>query len=234
MGNSASLIDASATVDPTARLGLGCLIKQGAVVEADAVLGAGVVVGERAFIGKGANLHSAVKVGTDAVVEAGAKVGAGTTILEHAIVGKSCIVGVGVFIQAHGEVGANSTLGTGVVVEAHTRVAEGRVVSAGARVRANSIPLGDTAASALHACERAPLLEVDARGSDEGSGKPVCALVIIDVQNDYISGTLALKEAPAGHEGYEVIPVINELASTAQFDHVFVSLSWHPFEHVRP
>ena len=41
--------------------------------------------------------------------------------------------------------------------------------------------------------------------------KPVRALLIIDVQNDFISGTLSLKSCPAGADGARVVPVSNRL-----------------------
>ena len=61
--------------------------------------------------------------------------------------------------------------------------------------------------------------------------KPVHALLIIDVQNDFIDGTLALKNCPAGQDGAAVVPVINKLRSSVPFDAVAISLDWHPHEH---
>lgn len=61
--------------------------------------------------------------------------------------------------------------------------------------------------------------------------KPVSALMVVDVQNDFISGTLATNEGPAKHEGTEVIAPINNLLDTVNFDAVFYSLDWHPIEH---
>ena len=60
---------------------------------------------------------------------------------------------------------------------------------------------------------------------------PVRALLIIDVQNDFIAGSLALKSCPAGQDGAKVVPVINELRSSIAFDHVAISLDWHPKDH---
>ena len=54
---------------------------------------------------------------------------------------------------------------------------------------------------------------------------PVRALVIIDVQNDFIDGTLPV----AG--GAEIVPVINRLRETMDFDVVAISQDWHPQEH---
>ena len=41
--------------------------------------------------------------------------------------------------------------------------------------------------------------------------KPKSALVVVDVQNDFISGSLAIKNCPAGQNGEEVVPPINTL-----------------------
>ena len=50
------------------------------------------------------------------------------------------------------------------------------------------------------------------------------ALIIVDVQNDFLpGGTLAVKE------GDVVIPVINNLQS--KFDLVVATQDWHPFDH---
>eukprot|EP00730_Choanoeca_flexa_P001407 TRINITY_DN10621_c0_g1_i3.p1 TRINITY_DN10621_c0_g1~~TRINITY_DN10621_c0_g1_i3.p1 ORF type:complete len:235 (+),score=49.00 TRINITY_DN10621_c0_g1_i3:421-1125(+) len=58
------------------------------------------------------------------------------------------------------------------------------------------------------------------------------ALVIIDVQNDFISGSLALSKCPAKEDGAAVVPVINELRAKGGFDRIFVSKDWHPQDHV--
>lgn len=67
--------------------------------------------------------------------------------------------------------------------------------------------------------------------SDEKS-RPVNALLIIDVQNDFISGSLALRNCPSQHNGEEVVPVINELLNTIDFDVVVYSFDWHPENHI--
>lgn len=58
------------------------------------------------------------------------------------------------------------------------------------------------------------------------------ALVIVDVQNDFIDGSLALINAPAGQDGVEVIPSINDLLETCQFDAVVYTKDWHPVDHI--
>jgi len=54
---------------------------------------------------------------------------------------------------------------------------------------------------------------------------PVRCLLVIDVQNDFISGTLAVKAAE------QVVPVINQMRKDLHFDVVAVSKDWHPHTH---
>ena len=64
------------------------------------------------------------------------------------------------------------------------------------------------------------------------SVRPVNALLIIDVQNDFISGSLSLRNCPSKHNGEEVVPVINQLLQTIPFDVVVYSHDWHPTDHI--
>jgi nicotinamidase/pyrazinamidase len=50
------------------------------------------------------------------------------------------------------------------------------------------------------------------------------ALLIVDVQNDFISGTMAIPGSPS------ILPIINRLI--AQFQHVIVAHDWHPPGHI--
>lgn len=61
---------------------------------------------------------------------------------------------------------------------------------------------------------------------------PVSALLVVDVQNDFISGTLAIKRCEAAQEGSDVIPVINSMLQKVPFDHVVYSLDWHTPDHI--
>ncbi|CAF1512176.1 unnamed protein product, partial [Didymodactylos carnosus] len=62
--------------------------------------------------------------------------------------------------------------------------------------------------------------------------KPVSALVIVDVQNDFISGSLALHSCPANHQGEEVVPIINRVLTNVRFDVVAYTYDWHPHNHI--
>lgn len=60
---------------------------------------------------------------------------------------------------------------------------------------------------------------------------PRNALLIVDVQNDFIDGTLSLKNCPSKQNGAEVVPCINNIVDTVPFDVVAYSLDWHPEDH---
>ncbi|XP_071639161.1 uncharacterized protein Naam isoform X2 [Temnothorax longispinosus] len=62
--------------------------------------------------------------------------------------------------------------------------------------------------------------------------RPKSAFLIVDVQNDFITGSLNIKQCAAQHDGSEVIDPINRLLETVPFDAVFYSLDWHPVDHV--
>ena len=55
--------------------------------------------------------------------------------------------------------------------------------------------------------------------------KPTDALLVIDVQNDFMpGGALAVKDGDA------IVPLINTLAK--KFDHVILTQDWHPPQHI--
>ncbi|GAV05919.1 hypothetical protein RvY_15975 [Ramazzottius varieornatus] len=60
---------------------------------------------------------------------------------------------------------------------------------------------------------------------------PRNALLVIDIQNDFITGSLALKNAPAKQDGAEVVPIANQLIGLGQFQDVVYSQDWHPSDH---
>lgn len=62
--------------------------------------------------------------------------------------------------------------------------------------------------------------------------KPISAFVIVDVQNDFITGSLSLSRCPAGQDGAEVVPIINKLLDTVPFDLVVYTKDWHPENHI--
>jgi len=62
--------------------------------------------------------------------------------------------------------------------------------------------------------------------------KPRSALIVVDVQNDFISGSLSISNCPAGHNGEEVVNPINYMLDTVPFTMCCYSLDWHPTDHV--
>jgi exosome complex component RRP4 len=62
--------------------------------------------------------------------------------------------------------------------------------------------------------------------------KHVNALLIVDVQYDFIDGTLALKNCPSQHQGEHVIPIINKLLNDIHFDVVVYTQDWHTIDHI--
>ncbi|KAG8187525.1 hypothetical protein JTE90_019955 [Oedothorax gibbosus] len=62
--------------------------------------------------------------------------------------------------------------------------------------------------------------------------QPVTALIIVDVQNDFIDGSLAMKNCPAKQDGNEIVPIINNLLESVNFDIVVYSIDCHPEDHI--
>ncbi|XP_039249199.2 nicotinamidase-like [Styela clava] len=65
-----------------------------------------------------------------------------------------------------------------------------------------------------------------------GNATKKTALIVVDVQNDFISGSLALCNCPSKHKGEEVVPKINELVELPFWDLVVYSKDWHPPNHI--
>ncbi|XP_072753710.1 nicotinamidase [Anoplolepis gracilipes] len=61
---------------------------------------------------------------------------------------------------------------------------------------------------------------------------PVNVLLVVDVQNDFIDGTLALRKCGFGQEGVEVIEPINRLLKNGRWTKVIYSQDWHPEDHI--
>ena len=53
------------------------------------------------------------------------------------------------------------------------------------------------------------------------------ALIIVDPQNDFCEG------GPLGVTGsMNIFPIINHLRKNGGFDHIFMTLDWHPDNHM--
>lgn len=62
--------------------------------------------------------------------------------------------------------------------------------------------------------------------------QPNSALIVVDVQNDFLDGNLALRNCPAGQDGLGVIPAINSVLDTVNFELVVYTRDWHPADHI--
>lgn len=61
--------------------------------------------------------------------------------------------------------------------------------------------------------------------------QPRAALIVANVQNDFIDGCLALRMCQAREEGHDVVPVINWMRHTCNFDMVAIAAESHPKKH---
>lgn len=58
------------------------------------------------------------------------------------------------------------------------------------------------------------------------------ALIVVDVQNDFISGSLSISASPAGQNGFRVVPIIQKMLETVKFDLIVFTQDWHPKNHI--
>ncbi|XP_012528196.1 nicotinamidase isoform X1 [Monomorium pharaonis] len=61
---------------------------------------------------------------------------------------------------------------------------------------------------------------------------PINVLLVVDVQNDFIDGTLALRKCGYGQEGSEVVEPINRILKDGHWDKVIYTQDWHPENHI--
>ena len=62
--------------------------------------------------------------------------------------------------------------------------------------------------------------------------KPKNALLVMDLQNDFISGSLSISKFKAKHDGYEILSLINNLIKKQTFDVTVYTQDWHPPDHI--
>uniref|UniRef100_A0AC35UHS2 Isochorismatase domain-containing protein n=1 Tax=Rhabditophanes sp. KR3021 TaxID=114890 RepID=A0AC35UHS2_9BILA len=58
------------------------------------------------------------------------------------------------------------------------------------------------------------------------------ALIVVDVQNDFVDGSLSILDAPAKQNPYEIIEPINNLIDRDLFGLVICTKDWHPEAHI--
>ncbi|XP_077503438.1 uncharacterized protein LOC144113920 [Amblyomma americanum] len=61
---------------------------------------------------------------------------------------------------------------------------------------------------------------------------PKWALIVVDVQNDFITGTLSVKNLAEKQDPEGIVPVINDLAENLPWELVVYSQDWHPPDHI--
>lgn len=54
----------------------------------------------------------------------------------------------------------------------------------------------------------------------------ISALIIVDIQNDFCHGSMAIDDAAS------IIPKINSIRRSGKFKHIFRTRDWHPRDHV--
>ncbi|CAF0875369.1 unnamed protein product [Adineta ricciae] len=72
----------------------------------------------------------------------------------------------------------------------------------------------------------------DHKIKNKNSTQEISSLIVVDVQNCFISGNLALIDSPAKQEGADVVPIINHLLQTVSFDVIIYTHDWHPTDHI--
>lgn len=65
-----------------------------------------------------------------------------------------------------------------------------------------------------------------AKHRKKSQDQAVAALIIIDVQNDFFEGEMAVENA------HQIIPIINKLRKNKLFKYVFQARDWHPKGHI--
>lgn len=61
---------------------------------------------------------------------------------------------------------------------------------------------------------------------------PKWALIVVDVQNDFITGTLSVKNLAENRDPESIVPVINGLVENLPWELVVYSQDWHPADHI--
>ena len=58
------------------------------------------------------------------------------------------------------------------------------------------------------------------------------ALIVVDYQNDFVSGSLAVGQGPARQDPLAILPNLNKLLSMTDFAMTVLTYDWHPPEHI--
>ncbi|CEF59614.1 Isochorismatase-like domain and EF-hand domain and EF-hand domain pair-containing protein [Strongyloides ratti] len=58
------------------------------------------------------------------------------------------------------------------------------------------------------------------------------ALIIVDFQNDFVCGSLAIKNGKANQDPMDALPTINKMITTFPFKQIVYTQDWHPSNHI--
>ncbi|CAB3406753.1 unnamed protein product [Caenorhabditis bovis] len=58
------------------------------------------------------------------------------------------------------------------------------------------------------------------------------ALIVVDFQNDFITGSLSIKEGDAEHEPLDALPHVNNLLTNLKWNMIVYTQDWHPSNHI--
>lgn len=72
---------------------------------------------------------------------------------------------------------------------------------------------------------------IGTRSSSGGQKTERSAFIVVDMQNDFITGSLSLCDCPSKHNAEEIIPSINKL-SALPWRLVVFTKDWHPPDHI--
>lgn len=109
------LIDATAIIASTSRIGAASFVNAGAIIGGLALLGEGVLV------------NRAVSLGHHVIIGDYVSIGPGATLASNIRVGEGTVIGAGAIIHPNVEVGPNAIIAAGAVVRKH--VPEGALMA---------------------------------------------------------------------------------------------------------
>lgn len=61
---------------------------------------------------------------------------------------------------------------------------------------------------------------------------PKWAFIVVDVQNDFITGSLSVKNLAENRDPEGIVPIINDLVENVQWKLIVYSQDWHPQDHI--
>lgn len=61
---------------------------------------------------------------------------------------------------------------------------------------------------------------------------PKSAFIVVDVQNDFITGSLSVKNLAENRDPEGIVPIINDLVENVPWKLVVYSQDWHPHDHI--